>query len=234
MEVIRRGWSNYIGGQFWVSGWYWGGAFTSFFREVCNLELPNDLWSRGISYEQTMQSACWWYPHRDFVMVCERPTVIHRELVNPERPRGWGSHRLHCADGPAVAWPDGWGVYAIHGVRVPGWIIEQPERITVALIDSERNAEVRRVMIARYGHARYLHDAGATLVHEDNRGKLWRKERPDDSDLLMVEVRNSTPEPDGSIKDYFLRVPPEVKTASEAVAWTFGLTAKTYQPVAET
>ena len=41
----------------------------------------------------------------------------------------------------------------------------------------------------------------------------------------MVEVVNSTPEPDGSRKTYFLRVPPTIGTAREAVAWTFGLGA---------
>ena len=47
----------------------------------------------------------------------------------------------------------------------------------------------------------------------------------------MVEVRNSTPEPDGSRKTYFLRVPPTVRTAREAVAWTFGLGAVEYRPL---
>jgi hypothetical protein len=37
----------------------------------------------------------------------------------------------------------------------------------------------------------------------------------------MLEVENSTPEPDGSHKPYFLRVPPEVRTARETLAWTF-------------
>jgi hypothetical protein len=49
----------------------------------------------------------------------------------------------------------------------------------------------------------------------------------------MVKVKNSTPEPDGLFKDYFLRVPPTVKTAHEAVAWTFGETPETYNPVME-
>lgn len=50
----------------------------------------------------------------------------------------------------------------------------------------------------------------------------------------MVKVVNSTPEPDGSYKDYFLRVPPTITTAHEAVAWTFGKTAETYAPAIET
>ena len=58
----------------------------------------------------------------------------------------------------------------------------------------------------------------------------WRKDEP----MVMVEVRNSTPEPDGSRKTYFLRVPPRTQTAREGVAWTFGLTADEYVPAVET
>ena len=50
----------------------------------------------------------------------------------------------------------------------------------------------------------------------------------------MLEVENSTPEPDGSYKRYFLRVPPEVRTPREAVAWTFGFDAEgDYAPASE-
>jgi len=61
-----------------------------FFREVCDLALGGDLWDRAKAYEATMESACWWWPHRDFVIVSERPTAIHRELVDPEKARGFG------------------------------------------------------------------------------------------------------------------------------------------------
>ena len=50
----------------------------------------------------------------------------------------------------------------------------------------------------------------------------------------MVRVRNSTPEPDGSHHTYFIAVPPDTKTAHEAVAWTFGLSESEYEPVVET
>ena len=49
----------------------------------------------------------------------------------------------------------------------------------------------------------------------------------------MVEVLNSTPEPDGTRRTYFLRVPPTMRTAREAVAWTFGLDGGEYRPAAE-
>jgi hypothetical protein len=63
----------------------------------------------------------------------------------------------------------------------------------------------------------------------------------------MVKVRNSTPEPDGSVKDYFLRVHPQLRpmidgglgdpqpmTARNAVASTFGLRGEEYHPTVET
>ncbi len=238
-DVIRRGWFRFIGGQFWVSGWYWGGAWTSYFRDICALELVGDLWDRALAYEATMESACWWYPHRDFVIVCERPSVIHRELVRPDVTRGWGSHRLHCATGPAVAWPDGWGVYSIHGVRVPfkkRHIVEQPELITIADIETEANAELRRVMIDRYGPARYVVDSGARVVHElapDHRqiglrsARLLVKRVQDDEPIVYVDLLNSTPEPDGTTKRYMLRVDPNayggdaMRNAHAAVASTW-------------
>ena len=46
----------------------------------------------------------------------------------------------------------------------------------------------------------------------------------------MVEVLNSTAEPDGSWKTYWLRVPPTMRTPREAIAWTFGMTKEEYAP----
>ena len=63
---------------------------------------------------------------------------------------------------------------------------------------------------------------------------LYRKEFEDDEPLMLVKVLNSTPEPDGSFKSYFLRVPPTVTTAREAVAWTFQLERDKYSPTTQT
>jgi hypothetical protein len=51
----------------------------------------------------------------------------------------------------------------------------------------------------------------------------------------MLRVENSTPEPDGTYKFYFIRVPPDMRTAQQAVAWTFGMEdPKDYEPDFET
>ena len=132
-------------------------------------------------------------------------------------------------------YPDGWKIYAVHGVRVPGAIIDDPRTITVQSIEAQQNAEIRRVMLGLFGEVRYLQVSGANRVQGDECGDLYRKEVPSDEPLVMVRLVNSTPEPDGERKIYWLRVPPDVQTAREAVAWTFGIERpETYAPLIET
>jgi hypothetical protein len=166
----------------------------------------------------------WWWPFAGAIILTEKPCKLSRDARN----------RLHCEAGAAIEYPDGWGVYAWHGLRVPADIILAPEKITTARIEDERNTELRRVMVERYGAARYIEDSGAKEAHRDDYGVLYRKPQPDDEELVMVKVRNSTPEPDGSVKDYWLRVPPEMRTARQAVAWTFGFEASDYAPAVQT
>ena len=85
-----------------------------------------------------------------------------------------------------------------------------------------RPARTAPILLDRIGYERFLDLAGTHLVAQDDFGKLWRSElRIDGEPLHVVEVVNSTPEPDGTHRRYFLRVPHD-RTAREAVAWTFG------------
>ncbi len=184
------------------------------------------------------RSAGPWWALDTTAIISERPLAIHRD------DRG----RLHGTDRPAMAYGDGFEVWAWHGVLVDRSAIVHPERITAASIDAEVNAEVRRALIERFGAERFIREGGAELVHEDATGRLWRKAlgdpprrwgfdgglRQHDEPITMVEVVNSTPEPDGSRKTYFLRVPPHVRTAQEAVAWTFKMAKEVYAPVDQT
>ncbi len=162
--------------------------------------------------------------HSNMCFVCDHP--ISTSLDSNGRP--------HCDDGPAIAFRDGWGLYAWHGIPVPKFVIEEPDKINPREIEREHNVEIRRIMIERYGEAKYLIDSGAKKVHSDRFGTLYRKEIEGDEPLVMVKVVNSSPESDGTSKTYFIRVPPGINTAQEAIAWTFGLDAKDYSPDLET
>lgn len=221
---VRSAWRNNLGGVPQAS-WH---AYASFFREVCNLELQGDLWEREKAFADAQLSAGGWWPHRQFVIVSERASEI---CLEPGR-NGGRIHRLHSESGPAIAYPDGWGLYFWHGVPVPEHVIKG--EFDHVDIDREPNAEIRRCMIEKYGADRYLAEAGAREVHRDDWGTLYRRELPGDEDLVMVEVVNATPGPDGSFKSYWIRVPPQVRTAHEAVAWTFGKESEAYRPSVQT
>lgn len=133
----------------------------------------------------------------------------------------------HSLKGPAIYFKDGdpCNIYSVFGVRVDPYVVDNPEQITVEDIEKEQNLEVKRVKIDQYGQARYLQDSGATVVNHDDFGTLYRKDIEGDEPLMMVKVVNSTPEPDGTFRDYFIRVDPNayggLKTARQAVASTF-------------
>ncbi|WP_107309359.1 DUF6745 domain-containing protein [Streptomyces sp. TP-A0356] len=173
---------------------------------------------------QVCRSAGWWWPFEKVAVVCERPVALHRDEAG----------RLDRADGPALAFPDGFALYAWRGMRVPAAFLEELRALTPDRIRAEENAELRRVMLEHYGYDRYLADSGARPVHRDGTGTLWRVDLVGDEPVVMVEVLNSTPEPDGTRRTYWLRVPPTTRTAREGVAWTFGLDAEVYAPVRET
>jgi hypothetical protein len=117
---------------------------------------------------------------------------------------------------------------------VPRDFLDELTRLTPERIRDEENAELRRVMLEHYGYDRYLEESGAVPVHRDEAGVLWRVRLVGDEDVVMVEVVNSTPEPDGTHRTYWLRVPPSTRTAQEGVAWTFGLDAEAYEPLQQT
>ena len=183
-----------------------------------------DAWAKPLF--EAYIAGCWRLHFTDDTLYWIAKPAVHTETAN-------GRRRLHHETHAALE-SDIEDLYFWHGVLVPAFVVVRPDWITVKHIETEENAEVRRVMIERMGYERYILESGAQLVHSDEIGALYRKELPDDEPLVVVHVVNSTPEPDGSLKRYALRVPPDMRTAREAVAWTFGLSEEEYAPDIET
>ena len=215
-ELGREWWGQHE--SCWIS-------FYLFCRDILDTK-HGEVENRRLNlWRDIAQSCCWWWCYENYVVISERPTVCR--MTEQEG-------RLHCEGGPALAFADGYSLWKWHGVTVAEDVIAHPEQLTVARIEKETNAEVRRVMLERYGEARYLQDSGAQPIHTDKYGVLYRKEVPGDEPIVMVRVENSTPEADGKTKKiYWLRVPPTIETAREAVAWTFGVESKDYRPIME-
>ncbi|WP_308207858.1 DUF6745 domain-containing protein [Actinomadura madurae] len=141
---------------------------------------------------------------------------------------------MHRGDGPALAYPDGFALHAWRGMPIPHDFVASLAGLTPDRISSEQNAELRRVMLEIFGYDRYLAETGARPLHRDETGVLWSIELPGDEPVVMVEVVNSTPEPDGTHRTYYLRVPPGTRTARAGVAWTFGVDEDDYHPEKQT
>jgi len=193
------------------------GLFSDIYSSGLSAILQDFLTMRDGAFAYVLNSRC--------VFACPLPSAVHfDEAVH-----------LHNFDGPALQFADGYELHCWRGVAVTDDDRRKHETLRLDLIEQERNIELRRVLIDHYGTARFLEESGARQVQEDEYGVLYCKDLPGDEALVMVRVVNSTAEPDGSFKHYYLRVPPAVvRTAHAAVAWTFGMAQHEYHPERQT
>jgi hypothetical protein len=223
--AVLSNWYRYLGGQHWAA---WN-AWRDYFR-VIGLQL--DKWALFDAWNAA-NLAGWWWPHRQFVIIAERPTELHREQVAPP---GWGSHRLHSPDGPAIRWGNEWALWFWHGTRVPSWVVEAP---TVDLIKSESNTEIRRCAIESYGWGRYLDDLNVTPVDvaadPGNPGQTLRlydlpdDAQPFDQPVRLLVMANGSLDVDGTRRTFAETVPADMPDAVAAAAWQFDVHPDTYR-----
>ena len=184
------------------AGWL---SFYDYFREVTGLTKETDKLA-GLT--EQAKHAGWFLPHANICWVSERHNILQRD----------DDGRLHSLSGPAVAYPDGWSIYAVHGIRVPGWIIETPQEITATKIDAEENIEIRRIMTDIHGWPRYIRESGLEAVDtrrnhiEGTLEALYRCK--DGSQRLVVTC------PTGRV--FALGVVSEVRTCEQAQRWLAG------------
>ena len=107
------------------------------------------------------------------------------------------------------------------GVPVDERIAFRPETLAIEEILAERNAEVRRVMVERYGFERFMAEAKAEVLDKDRDAggerQLLRVPMTDDEDIVCVSVFCPS-----TNRQFFLRVPPDTTTCRNAIAWTAG------------
>ena len=120
------------------------------------------------------------------------------------------------------------------GVTISAQIAFFADTLSANQILGEPNAEVRRVMIERVGFEKLLREVRAEVIHEDRdpggQRQLLRVRLKDDEDLVCVSVRCPS-----TGRHYIIRVPPNMRTCHQAVAWTAGFDkADDYRPIAET
>lgn len=215
--LISSGLNNYYSAQIYGyndASWL---SFYDYFDQVvgidCSLLHP---------LMELSKNCGWWTPLQDVAIIQHRPESIMFDNTG----------RLHNENGPAIRFRGSnrrCDVFAVHGVRVAKRIIDRD--YSLVDIEKESNAEVRRVMIDLYGRDKYILDSGAKMIHEDGHGinlrRLYRKDLSGDVPLVMLRLINSSPEKDGTYKEYWLRVDPNAyngdagTNVNAAVASTF-------------
>lgn len=157
----------------------------------------------GVVETAVETAICW--PHEMFVMVSDRPERIKLD------DRG----RLHSEDGMSIRYRDGWGLWHVHGVAVDEQIVMRAQTQTVEQIKGERNEEVKRIRIERFGWDRYLTAIKAEVIdtrHNDieNTHEALVK-CPDGMTILLPTCKTG--------RLFSLEVPPQIKTCEQAQEW---------------
>ena len=197
------------------AGWF---SFYSFFREACGLEAETDK-LQGLM--EGAKNHGWWLPCENVCFVAERHNVLKRD------DRGL----LHCETGPACAFPDGFEMYYWHGVRVPEEWIKNKGSLSAKDAITWSNVEQRRCACEILGWSNILNILDAKTIDKNKDpqiGELLEVDLPDSGKERFLKVTCGT----GRI--FALPVPPDVKTALAANAWTYNLDATEYQPEVRT
>ena len=189
-----------------------------------------DAWKARLDFFSTE------YPFGPIQRFTNEEGNLHKDdgpaYITPTRITWYRNGRKHGLDA------DKWGSisYYYEGVRIPPHFYTKPDSLTITEVLAHPNTEVRYVGIKIVGMDRVLDSENTTIIHKDKQKNqiLFQIKGIFDEPVSYVKVVNSTQEPDGTYKDYYLCVPPTVKTCQEAVAWTFRLEEDEYQPEQET
>jgi hypothetical protein len=178
-------------------------SFLGFLAYFERLGLQEVEPARGLL--ELSRSCGWWWPLARAVILTERPRSL--VLERSAKRRGVLTKakiaRIHAEDGPAVAYADGFSVYAWHGTAVPPEVVMDPQSISYEVIEAEGDIRVRRVMIERYGKARY--------TEERARRKLATQARVEADPLVFA------PKPYGGSNEHVLVVSADPERASAAL-----------------
>jgi hypothetical protein len=181
------------------AGWL---SFYDYFSEAVDLR---HLISKLDGIMAIAQSAGWWLPCENICFISERHNVCRVD------DRGL----IHCENGPAIQYPDGFSVYSWHGVRIPDeWVSGKKPSAKDAL--TWENMEQRRAACEIVGWHNILRELNARSVDKDDDpqiGELIEVELPDVGKEKFLRVMC------GTKREFALPVPPTMKTALESQAW---------------
>jgi hypothetical protein len=145
----------------------------------------------------------WVWGTEDIAIISETPRVL--KIQNGQ---------LHCDNGPAIQYSDGWSLWFLNGVAVPQWLVEtKTEDIDPKEILKISNAEQRREFIRKVGIDRICYTLKAEVI--DKKGEMY--------ELLLLDYGDGTKRPYLKMQNPSLGVwhvegvPVGTKTVEEAI-----------------
>lgn len=144
----------------------------------------------------------WILPFKKFCIVCDRPRIISFD----------SEYRLHAEGGrPAIQFADGYSLYAYYGVRLPKKYGRfYPYQWQAKWLLEEDNAELRQALIHRISEE-------LDIVELDSFQEYTLLKSNKDVDLDPIYLLKISCPSTGFT--HLLRVPPDMKSAREAIAW---------------
>jgi len=212
---LRDAWGSFyrswmLSGQSTVS-WV---AFHTFAAKI-GVKYEPEVWKFFQAWATLGESCSWWMAYDGLCIISDRPRTLS---FDAER-------RLHSETGAAIAFSDGWGVHAWHGTRIPAEWIEDKASLTAKTALTWKNIEQRRSACEILGWNAVLTELKAKTIDKDAEpeiGELVEVTIPDVGKERFLRVVC------GTGRSFALPVPPDMKTALQAQAWTWGLDDKTF------
>lgn len=202
-----------------IGGWDAYDQFISEFFKKCHYTDP--YYKKALdAYQDFSEESGLMFAYQGFAFVSRKPDVI--KFDNEER--------LHCEDGYAVQYRDGWGLCSWHGLAVPQeWIIEKSLDAQTAI--SCENMEQRRVACEILGWHKILNALNARTINKHSNplvGELLEVELPDLGLQRFLKVMC------GTAREFALPVPPHIERAAQAQAWLNFTTEDAFIPKVRT
>jgi hypothetical protein len=145
-------------------------------------------------------------PHRNVCWISERHNVLNRNAQG----------LLHKDGGAAVAYPDGWEIYALNGIRMSREHVMTPsEHLDPKKVLAESNVEIRRELIRKIGLERFLEVCPHKQMDtQGNYALLSIELTPELRDTRWLKMLNP------SIGVWHVEaVAPECSTVQQAINW---------------
>jgi hypothetical protein len=151
--------------------------------------------------------------------------VYERKALFSERPvlvKSNEQRLLENFHGPALVYPDGRSIYAIHGVAVSPKTIHTWQELTPKNIVRIKPWKAHVAVLRAFGVERFLAEAGIESYATDKFGRLFDL-RPLRLKYKLFQKFSAQGEPDSKSASAWVPVPPKVSRPREAFFWCFSI-----------